>query len=732
MTVGAIRRLIVGVLFANAIATAIVWACGPFIVDVPTVTAIDPADPELFDRGELGVIRPRFRRAHLARAYRTLTGQPPPVVEARSFSSGIPSSDDQWRQVRNNILGPAAPPSPPRTPRVVDYVTPLNCLEDAYATAMRTFRARESRYGAGSRELHDWAAAQDAVFANCDETPLSLPAPAPPNADALTKADRDYQTAAAYFYGMQFEEAWRRFTAIGDDASSPWRPFGRYLAARSKIRLHTLAGFVDNAPSTGLQDAEKELLAVIDDPVAVPVRDSARGLLAFVRMRLRPEEELRAVASRIAGDRALSCCAFTDFTYMLDKRVGDTVDYQYNVAVPDELRGTHDLVDWVLAFQGQGDDARERAINRWQSTKSLPWLVAALAKVRGQHAAADALLDAASRVPSSSPASASVSFYRVRLLIDLGRTDAARAVLATLPDDVQPGASAETINLYRAERLMLARTFDELLDAAPRFSLHGFLTADQQSLPIFDDDAGAVFDERLSLDRLIAAAESTTLPARLRSRVATAAFVRAILLNRPDRAVVMVPILRSLAPDLASDLARYVNASTDDGKRRAAIMLILRTPGMTRDIRGLDDSYSTDFAEPRRTFDNFLPVWWCAPAKGERGLAQSELTRLLYSSPIVPFPSFVTAEEQSATSRELQDLDRAGNATRYLANAVLEWARQRPTDPEAAEALSRIVNGWRRACREDLDADLARRAFEALHRQFPASAWARRTRYWYR
>jgi hypothetical protein len=503
--------------------------------------------------------------------------------------------------------------------------------------------------------------------------------------------------------------------------------------ARSRIRLHTLAGFVDNAPSTALEQAEQELLSVIDDPVAAPLRVSAEGLLAFVRVRLRPEAELRANATRIATATALQSFALQDFAYLLDRKVGDTVDYEYDSAVSDELRNTHDLVDWVLAFQGHGDEARDRAITRWQTTKSLPWLIAALSKVRGHHVVAESLLEAASRVPPSSPAFATISFYRVRLLIDLGRPDSARAVLAGLPVDVQPDASAETLNLYRGQRLMLAQTFDELLRAAPRMSLNEFLTADRTTLPIFDEDAGVVFDERLPVDRLVAAAQSGILPARLRARVATAAFTRAILLGRHDRALAVAPILRSLAPGLAPDLDRYTNEATDDGRRRAAVMLILRTPGMTREIRGLDDNYSTDFSEPRRTFDNFVPVWWCAPQPRERGAAKSsQLIHLLYLSHTVPFPSFISTEEQTAANGELNELDRIGHATRYLGNAVLEWAQQRPSDPEVAEALARIVNGWRRACRDPQDADLARRSFQALHRLFPNTEWARQTKYWYR
>lgn len=727
------KRLIIAFLIANAGAVAILWACGPFIVSIPTVTAIDPPDPEAFNRGEIGVIRPRLRRAYLAQAYRTISGLPPLTVDGATPAAFVSADDKVWRELRDRVLGPPAPPSS-RTRRVRDYVTPINCLQDAIDTAVHTFGEREARYGVNSDALREWVRAQDAVFANCDEEPLSLPNPAPPNADALAKADREYQTAAAYFYGMQYEEAWRRFTAIGGDQSSPWRPYGHYLAARAKIRLHTMSAFIDTASSTALADAERELQTVIADPIAAPVHASARGLLTFVRVRLHPREQLASTAARIASGSDGACCALNELTYLLDEEVGDTVDYEYASVPSTDLRQTHDLVDWILAMQGQGPEARDRAVTRWQETKSTAWLAAALSKTREAGPAVDALLAAAAAVPVSSPAFPSVSFYRVRLLIDLGRIDVARAVLATLPDSITPGTSAETINLYRAARFMAARSFEELLATAARTSVSP-VTADSKPLPIFDDDAGAVFNERMPLERLASAAQSTALPQRLRARVAVAAFTRAVLLDRSDTALALVSSLRSLAPHLSSDLDRYVNASTAEARKRAAILMILRTPGMTKDIAGMDDSYSIDVVEPRRTFDSFVPVWWCGPRAGgaaARGSAQSELVHLLYPSHVVPYPAFIGPEEQATTDRELNQLDRLGPGTRYLATATLEWARQRPTDPDVAEALARIVNGWRRACRDENDADLARQAFEALHRQFPNSSWAKQTKYWYR
>jgi hypothetical protein len=42
-----------------------------------------------------------------------------------------------------------------------------NCLDDAFATAVRTLNDRIAKYTPVGAEAQDWVRAQDAVFANC-------------------------------------------------------------------------------------------------------------------------------------------------------------------------------------------------------------------------------------------------------------------------------------------------------------------------------------------------------------------------------------------------------------------------------------------------------------------------------------------------------------------------------------------------------------------------------------
>ena len=57
-----------------------------------------------------------------------------------------------------------------------------------------------------------------------------------------------------------------------------------------------------------------------------------------------------------------------------------------------------------------------------------------------------------------------------------------------------------------------------------------------------------------------------------------------------------------------------------------------------------------------------------------------------------------------------------------------------PDDPAAPEALARVVDGWRWTCGEAATTTppLPQQAFALLHRLFPKSEAAQRTKYWYR
>jgi hypothetical protein len=745
-----VLRLACGAGVAAAIGAGYVLACGPFLTAMRPLESIRPAQLEPYDRGDLGVVREHFARRYLVQAFRRFSGRSAVQVSPMpaAVTPFVPTADlgpiTEWRELHKRVTG--TDPAIDADRRIGDYQVITNCLLDAYGTAAKTGRARVDKYGAASPEAREWIRAQDAVLANCSGTALVLPDPAPPNADALTRADRAYQIAAAHFYAMRFDEAARLFRQIAADTASPWHPYGHYLAGRALVRQATIPEALDRQKMTA---ARTEFQATLADRDAAFLHESAKGLLRLIAFRIAPVELLRELSGPIAGANGVTEDQLHEYERLMDVLLGDVTTYGYDgISDRDAVAASAEMNDWILVMQGTGEEAAARAVAQWKRTAGAPWLVAALWKVPASHVDAPALLDAAAKIDASSPAFLTVAFLRVRLLAERGNADAARALLAALPRKARGTADAEAVNLLTAERFMLARSLDELLEAAPRIVASKRLDvaawndidtdsdADGGPLqrpPVFDDDAGIVFSRRLPLARLVDASTSQILPARLRLRVASAAFARAWMLGRDEEARAVAPVLRALSPSSAADLQTFEQASAAD-RHVAGLRLLLRTPGLRADVRGLEDDQDYGEKGLAREFEHtFRRNWWCAIPKGESGVPSSESALLpaLYRSGDVPAPSFLSADERAAAAREREALAALGPAPNYLAAEAVKWARGRPSDLDAAEALAHAVEGTRWGCGDARTTAASRTAFQTLHQLFPKTEWAQKTKYWY-
>jgi hypothetical protein len=743
------RRLLGATILAATAASAYVLACGPFLTEYPGVRRVYPAHPDAYREGRVGVVRPRFARRYLVQAYRRFTGQPAlaPLVDDAPHPISVGTEETpakEWLALRSTVGND--PVAKPRgiyvERRLPDYQSFTNCLDDAFANAIRTGKARIAQYGAESTRARDWFTAQDAVFENCDGKDGSdpiLPRPAPAGADATARADREYQIASAYFYAMRYEEAAKRFRAIAEDSSSPWRPYGHYLAARALIRNATVPAVAALDPY--LVPAQEDLRRTLNDPTAAALHASARGLLDLIAVRSRPIERLRALSVTVATGPAVTAQQVTDYRWLMDRLLGDTTEFAYaSIGRHEAIAESSDLNDWILAMQGTGQAALDRTLVRWRATGQVQWLIAALWQVPPAHSETAGLLRAASAVRRTSPAFPTVSFLHARALFLRGERDAARAVLTDLPSRPVEGFEAETLNLLAALRMALAPTLGEFLQHAPRT-----IVASQddgsaagpppaKAPPVFDEDAAVVFSQQLPLARLVEASTMTTLPARLRLRVAGAAFARATMLKNDDAMVAVAPVLRTLAPSLARDVARVEGAASPDARHIAAIRLLLRTPGLRAGVYGREDHITLEAREPARTFDHtFRRNWWCsfAPNQPERFVPSEGILELVYGSRRIMPPAFVTATEQTTAERELATLAALGPAPNYLAAEAIKWAREQPTDLDAAEALAHAVEGTRWGCTDAQTTASSRTAFQTLHKLFPKSEWARKTKYWY-
>jgi hypothetical protein len=373
-----------------------------------------------YAEGNLGIVEPRYFHTYLFWAYRHLSGvgisQPegeallpweyrPPPTSPTEFVEPVAAWDKARRQIN-----PAAPPRDhveygPQYRRAhdTDWIFFLNCPDDSFKTATNTLENRIQRFGARSREVKEWLDGQDTVFSNCAGG-AAIPGPVPAGLDPLIGKDREYQIAAAQFYSGQYDEAVRRFEAIGRDPNSPWREWGAYLAARCFIRKGTLGAEMDQPDRPSLAEARRRLQAVLDDPGLSRVHDSVRGLLDYVMLRLDSEQQMTALSARLLGPQPAADLNhnWTDYDWLLDRGIR-----------PKEL---DELTDWITAFRDESPDAPTRALRKWRRSNTLPWLLAVLAKIEADHEAAKEIVQAAAAVKPESPGFVMASFHRFRLL----------------------------------------------------------------------------------------------------------------------------------------------------------------------------------------------------------------------------------------------------------------------------------------------------------------------------
>jgi hypothetical protein len=140
--------------------------------------------------------------------------------------------------------------------------------------------------------------------------------------------------------------------------------------------------------------------------------------------------------------------------------------------------------------------------------------------------------------------------------------------------------------------------------------------------------------------------------------------------------------------------------------------MILKFPGMRPHV---------DVGMGRLTkharIDDYRDNWWCG-VSGESDL-KPEL------------PGFLNDAQRSALAAEKRKLEALQIGGNDLCIRAVEWAKRSPTDPRVPEALHLAVKATRFGCRDKQTQQRSRLAFDTLHKQYPNSAWAKKTRYYY-
>jgi hypothetical protein len=712
------NRTIVAVTLISFLSLSIVQstqACGPFFTDAIFVFTKHPDFPlERFAKGQLGVLQPSYARSYLVAAYRILIGEDLSDVEVSGLKSlwderlsfGWESQDEEWIKAWNDVRAkvPGAGTAPEirayrNREKPNEYETYLNCQQDTFVTAAETLNERIKRFGADSADVRDWLKTQDVVFSNCGGG-KQIPEPLSADQDALIRADRAYQIAAANFYAAQFDDATKQFDLIARDTSSPWRHLASYLAARSLLRKGSLAAKQDEG-RPALAAAEARLQSVVNDKSLSRSHHAAGRLLNLVRLRLRPEEKVLELARAIVKRGSASDFKQTvwDYTVLLDKFVGDADEAKID-SVPPSVR-VDDLSDWILTFQDESPAAANHALEQWQKTRSVAWLVASISKATGQTPGIKDLTNAAARVDRNAPAFASVMFHTVRLLTGANRIDEARRIVDDVTGNARAYLTPTALNLLLGQRMLLSRNLDEFLHNAQRVPAGFSDNNDGREIPddqstseaagrekvFFDVDAARVFNDFMPETMLEDAGRSTVLAANLRRDVAQAAFMRAALIDDRVNGDQAATTLASVYPELKELLAAYQRATTPDARRFAAAYLALKFPGLRPHVTA-GVGRTTALAE----IDSYRDNWWCAEAAsslsgGVEDAKEGQKNRLRT-------PEFLKSFQSQATS-EAAALRALGTGPNYLSQTAISWGTKNPNDARVPEALHLAVKSTR-------------------------------------
>ncbi len=750
------RSLLLVVLAALIFIPRNIFSCGPFFDEAVFSFDSHPDFPmNEFINGKLGILKPAFYRVFLAVAYRNLSNHPyapgeraaiEPVLnnEARSAdamqsygffnpnddgSNPTPTASSQWLAARAEALGQAAQQNTDLDPNKPygEYQTFLNCNDAAFLTAIKTLHDRQQKWGAKSDDVRTWIAGQDDVFSNCSSKDFKEPAAVTTN-NKLLKQDRDYQIAAALFYSGQpgrVHDAEVKYEAIANDATSPWRVWAPYLAARAQIRQATLNAPKDKAFDPALMNgAEATLRKVHAYKDLAPIYAASDKLLGFVLARLHPQERLLDVARHIAnGTSADPAQDLLDFRYLMDAGADQA---------PNSVAHNDDLVDWVRTFQ-DGPNSKAHALDRWHATKSLPWLVAAVNAIDVKDPALKEVMDDAAKVNGHDPRLLTVLYDRMLLMRASNDEKSARALIDANVPYLAKDAPLSARNLFWGHRMAMSQSFDDFVHFAPREDAEPHPDdAQAKTAPrkfYFDTDASAWLNQKFSLALLAQITASPQIPKPLQNDVAQAAWVRSIILNKPEDAARFAASVKQTAPTLSAAADAYAKAATPDDRRHDALFTLLNNPGL-RPYVVPNMQRTTEVGK----IDDYRDNWWCADVgashdkftwqtvTGDQPQAKAEH---------IPEPVFLTPADKSSGAADWTALTKLGAAPNFFANEVIAWAKAAPDDPRVPEALHLVVRATRYGCTDDKTSALSKQAFQLLHSKYPKSEWTKKTPYFY-
>lgn len=706
------------------------------------VLTTGPEDLDAFAAGDLGIVLPDYARSYLIVAYRAMIGKPLTEVERQGAMrvwrkrlgrgpwverEGL----DAWLAVRSGVCGSAGWTDSVRTVMIEDpevnslrFMSFHNCYPDAFETAASRLEELITRHGAESPQTLDWLTAQDAVFRNCSERVLAVPPPAS-NRSPEEHSDRDYQLASAWFYSDNFDLAEAAFRAIARDQASRWHTLAPYLVVRCLVRRAEMDW---KARDAYLSQALLEVDMFLQDPAAAELHAAASRMRGIIVRRLDPDRRTPELAELIASGQRPDEFAenLWDLTGLLDLYSSSPGRPWQNAFL------RQDLIAWLRAFQGSGTVSSEAVVG----TRSVPWLVAALAHAHGEDASASELLAAAGRLDPSSPAWLTVEYHRLRLLVEQSQTKAARMGLDAALGSARFGESASSKNLLMELRARVALDRRDFLKFAVRSPVQAWSGTYSQLGTQARVDARRLADTEI-VESLLPLAEQqplasdTDLDEATRERLAVAVWVRAVLLRRLHVARDVTPVLQAVASRgyhrerVEGALQAFLAARTERERVREAAFILLNLPGLI------------PFIEPRvRGADELSHGWdsnWWERGWPETWVDAWDTTTRLWRRPVLgpAADSYPSAESRAVAERERRQLASRGSPVSMLAREILTWAAEAPDEPRIPGMLRDVIVAGRYTSGDEQSETLLKRAFKLLHGRYRDTPEAAQTPYWY-
>jgi hypothetical protein len=365
-----------------------------------------------------------------------------------------------------------------------------------------------------------------------------------------------------------------------------------------------------------LTEARGALKAILANPQMQQYHADAAGLLDFVNLRLDPSAQAGVLVTRLTAPKreqtpGIFQQALIDLRYYLyppDSTNATASDTNKKPALP--------LLNWMQAMQApapvqktgwsdqtpdpaklrqQQEQAATEALGQWHATHATPWLIAAMVNTNPGDASAPELIQAAATVPQTSPEWTVATYNRLRLMQDAA---AMRRDLAAIEPSLLHVPQRSTINLFKLLNQRTSPTLSGFLHSAAALPA-GFTTMDSDlpdppdtkpatslcNLPgssatteLFNPDAAGILNTRMPLTLLANAAEDKAFPRNLSFQIAQSTWTRAVLLNRPEIAKQMSPILTGCYPAWKQWLDDYDNASTASDRHVAGLLALMRFP----------------------------------------------------------------------------------------------------------------------------------------------------------